>query len=344
MKKRWIALALTALLLCNLSGCKEAPVEVPQEDCGGTGYGVSQKSVLTVQDLYFLRPGVNRSVVAENLGSSLANALEESATDTYRLTDGETLVLTYNVNDKISGAVWTDTAGKKQDFFQYLNDIGIISNYKPDHEETEKEPEKEPETPDETPAPESKPDETPAPETDNNYFSSKRYTYLMADQILKKGVERETVVSALGKPNSFSSITFAKDSYLIDVYNMEDGSTLYLDYGYNRKTLRAVQKAEGSTVKDYIGTWGQEEKPKGYIRFTRNQSVFNTLKKNAKPSEIYRRFGEPDWLEGSADHYRDAYMLLGGEVYYLDFGPNHTGLTAVVLQKANGKVVNYTLK
>ena len=125
---------------------------------------------------------------------------------------------------------------------------------------------------------------------------------------------------------------------------MEDGSVLYLDYGYNRTNLRAVRKVVGTTATDYLGTWGQEEKPEGYIRFTRNQAVFNTLKKNAKPSEIYRRFGAPDWLEGSATRYRDAYMLLGGNVFYLDFGPNHAGLTAVVLQKSDGSVVNYTLK
>lgn len=340
MKKKWIASLLTAILLCNLSGCKEISDGPMTEDCGGTGYGVSQKSVLTVQDLYFLRPGVNRSAVAEQLGSSLVNTLAERTTDTYRLADGETLVLTYNINDKITDAVWTDTAGKKQDFFKYLSDLGILSNYHPDEEE----PEETPEEPETLPVPDPQPEEKPTVDTDSGFFSGKRYSYLMADQILKKGAERETVLSALGRPNSFSSITFAKDSYLIDVYNMEDGSTLYLDYGYARKTLRAVQKAQEGTVTNYIGTWGQEEKPKGYIRFTRNQSVFNTLKKNAKPSEIYRRFGAPDWLEGSADHYRDAYMLLGGEVYYLDFGPNHTGLTAVVLQKANGKVVNYTLK
>ncbi len=347
MKRRWMALLLTGVMLCSLGGCKQAQVQKAKEESGGTGYGVSDKSVLTVQDLYFLRPGTNRSNVNKQLGSSLSYALEESNNDTYRLTDGETLVLTYNENDKIVTAVFTDTAGKKQDFFAYLNELGIISNYQAESG-TVTEPETDPESqPDTQPEPDQSTgttEEQPAVNTDGGYFSSKRYTYEMAEQILKLEVERETVVSAFGKPNSFSSVTFAKDSYLIDVYTMEDGGVLYLDYGYNRTNLRAARLVKGTTATDYLGTWGQEEKPEGYIRFTRNQSVFNTLKKNAKPSEIYRRFGAPDWLEGSATRYRDAYMLLGGDVFYLDFGPNHAGLTAVVLQRSDGSVVNYTLK
>jgi len=353
MKNRWIASLLCLSVLFSLGGCKRELAVKPKEDSGGTGYGVTDKSVLTLQDLYVLRPGAKRSSVNELLGSSLSHAMEEADRDTYRLTDGETLVLTYNYNDQITAAELTDTAGKKQDFFAYLNDLGVISNYKTEND-TPSAPEQQPdEQPDQLPpdvAPDTesehvKPNEQkPSSSADGGYFSSKRYTYEMAAQILKPGEERETVVSAFGKPNSFSSVDFAKDGYLIDVYTMEDGSVLYLDYGYDRIKLRAVRKISGSTATDYLGSWGKEAKPEGYVRFTRNRSVFNTLKRNAKPSEIYRRFGAPDWLEGTSTHYRDAYMLLGGEIFYLDFGPNHAGLTAVVLQKEDGSVVNYTLK
>lgn len=356
MRNRWIASLLCVSVLFSLGGCKRELMEKPKEESGGTGYGVTDKSVLTLQDLYILRPGAKRSNVNQLLGSSLSYALEEADRDIYRLTDGETLVLTYNYNNQIIAAELTDTAGKKQDFFAYLNDLGVISNYKGENDSSadpEQQPEQQPEQPEQslpsveldTESEHVKPNEQkPAASADSGYFSSKRYTYEMAAQILKLEVERETVVSAFGKPNSFSSVDFAKDGYLIDVYTMEDGSVLYLDYGYERIKLRAVRKVSGSTTADYLGTWGKEMKPEGYVRFTRNRSVFNTLKRNAKPSEIYRRFGAPDWLEGSSTHYRDAYMLLGGETYYLDFGPNHAGLTAVVLQKEDGSVVNYTLK
>lgn len=337
MRNRWIAFLLAVTLVCSLSGCKREAVTKEQEESAGTGYGVTQKSALILQDLYFLRPGTARSAVATALGSPGSYALAESSTDTYRLTGGETLVLTYNENDKITEAVYTDTAGKKQDFFSYLKELGILTSYQSSGGATEQEPPAEEE-------PVQKPENEPIINADSGYFSTKRYSYEMAEQLLKEGVERETVVSALGKPNSYSSVTFQADSYIIDVYVMEDGSSLLLDYGYNRTSLRAVQQVKGTFSTTYLGTWGQEEKPNGFYRYTRNQTVFNTLKKNAKPSEIYRRFGEPDWLEGSADHYRDAYLLLNGGVFYLDFGADHSGLTAAVLKKSDGTIVNYTLR
>ena len=351
MKKRWTAAILCFALLLGFSGCKSTPIQKTKEESGGTGFGVINKSVLTMQDLYFLRPGSNRSTVNEKLGSPLSLALEETTDDTYRLTDGETLVLTYNLNQKVIKAELTDTAGKKKDFFAYLNELGIISNYKPEgggstvpsvSEQDPEEPSEPVVQPDEQEVPSVEP--LPAQKPQDGYFSSKRYNYEMAAEILKEGAERETVVSAFGKPNSFSSVNFEKDSYIIDVYTMEDGSVLYLDYGYNRTALRAVRRVSGSQVSAYLGAWGQEAKPEGYVRFTRNQEVFNNLKRNTKPSDIYRRFGAPDWLEGSASRYRDAYMLRDGAVFYMDFGPNHTGLTAVVLQRSDGSVVNYTLR
>lgn len=337
MKKKITALLLCLLLLCCVNSCKSAPVAAKREESGGTGYGVSQKSALTLQDLYVLRPGTDRTEVQNALGSPQTHVIAENNTDTYRLQDGETLVLTYSDRDEIKTAELTDTAGAKQDLFGYLNSLGILKNYSTSEKTELQENEEQPQTP------QGNEPEVTVPNEESGYFSVKRYSYELADQVLQLGIERETVVSALGKPNSFSSVAFTKDSYIIDVYAMDDGSTLYLDYGYTREKLRAVQQAKGSTTANYMGTWGQEEKPSGYIRYTRNQQVFNTLKKNAKPSEIYRRFGEPDWLEGKETRYRDAYQLLNGSVLYLDFGPNHNSLTAAVLEKTNGTVVNYTL-
>ncbi|MBQ8895016.1 MAG: hypothetical protein IJ043_11500 [Clostridia bacterium] len=336
MKYRLIAALLCCLLL--FSSCKEQAVTKEQEESGGTGYGVSQKSAITLQDLYDLRPGTARETVLSALGSAQSFIIAENNTDTYRLADGETLVLTYTEAGKIKTAVLTDTSGKKQDFFGYLNELGILLNYTPGSTVVVEEPDAE------KPEPES-PDETPVVNVDGSgYFSGKQYSYELADQILAIGAERETVVSALGKPNSFSSVSFRKDSYLVDVYSMEDGSTLYLDYGYTRTKLRAVQKIKGGAASNYLGSWEEEEKPSGYLRTARNAQLFSNLKKNAKPSEIYRRFGAPDWLEGNTTRYRDAYQLLDGSVFYLDFGSDHNALTAAVLQKSNGTIVNYTLR
>lgn len=337
MNKKITVLLLCLLLLCSLSSCNRAAIATEREESGGTGYGVSQKSAVTMQDLYGLRPGTDRAEVTAALGSPQTYIIAENNTDTYRLQDGGTLVLTYSDRDEIKTAVFTDTAGAKQDLFGYLNSLGIIKNYVASGEpETEQQPqEDQPNIPKEP--------EVTVPTEDSGYFSNKRYSYELAEQVLRLGIDRATVVSAWGKPNSFSSVTFTKDSYIVDVYAMDDGSTLYLDYGYNREKLRAVQQVKGSAAANYMGTWGQEDKPSGYIRYTRNQQVFKTLKKNTKPSEIYRRFGEPDWLEGNGTRYRDAYQLLNGSILYLDFGPGHNSLTAAVLEKTNGTVVNYTL-
>lgn len=345
MKRRMAALLLCALL--TLSGCAEqAAVQKKTEDSAGTGYGVTQKSALIMQDLYFLRPTTKKEEVLAALGTPQKNdLLAEKGQVEYQLTTGETLTLTYSETGMVENAVFQDTSSRVQDFFSYLSEQGILSGYRPgtatpgQSPEAEKDPGAQEPSGSEPLEPSVKPVVDP-----NGYFSSKRYTYAVAEQILKAGEERETVLSAMGKPNSFGSVAYEKDSYLLDVYTMEDGSVLFLDYGYARTTLRAVQKRSGSSVTTLMGSWGTQEKPSNFVRYTRNQQVFSNLKKNAKPSEIYRRVGEPDWLEGAAERYRDAYQLLGGAVMYLDFGPNHNSLTAVVMQKGDGTIVNYTLR
>lgn len=334
---------LMAVLLCVaslLSGCSRQAEEQKRENSAGTGYGVSQKSAIMMQDLYTLRPGTNREEVIRLLGSPQSFLMAENNEDTYLLSTGETVAIVYNERNKIESALYHDSSGRKQDFFAYLNKLGILTNYHPgESAPSDQEQTPQPETPS-VPEPEN-PVATPG---EGGYFSSSQYRYELAEQILKLGEDRETILSAFGKPNGYSSVSFAKDSYLVDAYSMEDGSTLLLDYGYARTKLRAVQQIKGSAATSYLGTWGQEQKPTGYIRYTRNQQVFGNLKKNTKPAEIYRRIGDPDWLEGTADRYRDAYQLLNGAVFYLDFGPNHNSLTAAVLQKGDGTIVNYTLK
>ena len=266
--KKWMALLLCGVLLCAAGGCRKTEEARVREDSAGTGYGVSQKSALIMQDLYILKPGLSRDTVQESLGSPQTFVVSESNNDTYRLTGGETVELQYSKAEKLETAVYTDSSGVEQDFFQYLSDLGILKSYTGSGSSNDNP------SGGSSGGAEENGDEDEAgsvPGAETSYFSTERYSYELAEEILELGVQRETVVSALGKPNSFSSITFEKDSYLIDVYIMEDGSSLYLDYGYNRSTLRAVRRVSGTTSSSYLGTWGQEEKPEGFIRMTRSQ-------------------------------------------------------------------------
>lgn len=332
--KKIIALLLCISLAAGFSGCKKEEKTSAREESGGTGYGTARTGALIEQDLYFLRPYAERAAVEEALGSPQTFVISDGNSCTYRLSKGEELTLKYTEADKLESAQYKDAEGKTQDLFAYLNSIGVLVNYSSGETvEPEKQPEQEKEPTQEQPEQEQ-----------GGYFSQKKYSYAMAEQILKVGALRETVISALGKPNGFSSVDFAKDGYIIDVYLMEDGSTLYLDYGYARTKLRAAQTEKGGNVTTYLGEWGAEPKPDGIYRGDRNRHLFNSLKKNTKPSEIYSRFGAPDWLEGNADHYRDAYLLQDGSVLYMDFGDGHSLLTAASIAKFDGGITPIQLR
>lgn len=334
MKYRLMAMILCLGLL--LGGCKTAEQTAAKEDSGGTGYGAGQKSALTVQDLYFFTHTTTRATVLTNLGSPQESLMSTKAVDTYRLAEGQTLELTYSQREVVETAVYTDENGKTQSLFDYLVQIGILKTVgsAPETPVIDPPAEEDPsaETPD-LPA-----EESPVVSADTNYFSDKTYSYAMAEQILAIGALRETVVSALGKPNRFSSVDFAKDSYIVDVYVMEDGSLLYLDYGYLRNELRAVRKLEGGNAVNYLGTWGTEARPQGFYRITKNETLFSALKKGATPANIYLQFGEPDWLEGSEQSYRVAYQLQVGDILYLEFGTNNNSLSSALIRRSGGTV------
>ena len=334
--KKIIALLLCITLAAGISGCKKEEKAPAREESGGTGYGTSRSGALIEQDFYFLRPYAERAAVEEALGSPQTFVITDGNSCTYRLSKGEEVTLKYTVGDRVESAQYKNAEGKSQDLFAYLNSIGVMVNYS--SSETIE--------PDEQPDQEKEPtQEQPDSEQDQvGYFSQKKYSYAMAEQILQVGALRETVLSALGKPNGFSSVDFAKDGYIIDVYLMDDGSTLYLDYGYARTKLRAARTEKGGKIATYLGEWGAEAKPDGIYRGDRNRYLFNNLKKNTKPSEIYSRFGAPDWLEGNADHYRDAYLLQDGSVLYLDFGDGHSLLTAASIAKYDGGITPIQLR
>lgn len=329
--RKMIAMLLCLTLAAGLSACKKEETAPAREESAGTGYGTSRSSALVEQDLYFLRPYAERSAVEEALGNPQTFVVSAENSCTYRLSKGEEVTLNYTESDKLESAQYKTTDGKSQDLFAYLNSIGVMVNYVSGGApapEQEKEPTQ----------------ETEPVEEELGYFSQKKYSFAMAEQILKVGALRETVVSAFGKPNSFSSMDFAKDGYIIDVYVMEDGSRLCLDYGYARVKLRSARIEKGGEVETYLGKWEVEPKPDGLYRGDRTRHLFNSLKKNTKPSEIYSRFGAPDWLEGSADRYRDAYLLQDGSVLYMDFGEGHSLLTAASILKNDGGITPIQLR
>ena len=344
MNKRMLSFFLCMILLLNASGCKKKAPDYEREDSGGTGFGVIQKSAILEQDLYFFSVSTTRSEVLTALGSPQSYMISDGNTYTYRLQDGATLALTYNEREVVKTAVYTTAAGEKNDLFEYLVSIGILKSSTSQNGNAGNTGVGNQTNPQGSEQGGASSGVQSGQTEEGGYFASKRYSYSLAEQILKVGVSRETVVSALGKPNSYSSVSFKKDSYLIDVYTMDDGSNLYLDYGYARENLRAVRMVKGSEASVYLGSWGEEEKPKGFYRETKNLNLFNTLKKNAKPSEIYQQYGAPDWFEGTEGNYRDAYQLLDAAVLYLNFGAGHGSLASASLQKADGTVSAYSLR
>ncbi len=350
MKQRILSLFLCAALIISLSACKKEAEVSEKEESAGTGFGVTQKSALTQQDLYFFSVTTTKNDVLTALGSPREYLVSDGNTFTYTLQDGSSLKLTYSERDLVKTAVYTDPAGKSRDLFEYLVSIGVLTSYSGNNqggntgvgENT---------TPvgETAPPPKTDPAEEGKTELELQieaaaFFSNKRYSYTIADQIVKVGAERETVLSALGKPNSLSSVSFKENSYVIDVYVMEDGSSLQLDYGYTRSTLRAARKVAGSTIENYVGEWGEESMPQNFYRYTRNGNLFANLKKGTTPADFYKTYGAPDWYEGTAQNYRDAYQLLDGSVLLLNFGSAHNSLASAVMRKADGKVSVYPVR
>lgn len=352
MKQRILSLFLCIALLLSLSACQKKQGAVAlKEDSADTGFGVTQKSALTQQDLYFFSVTTTKNEVLTALGSPREYLVSDGNTFTYLLQDGSTLKLTYSERDLVKTATYIDPAGKSQDLFDYLVSVGVLTSYSGNSQQTGNTGVGENTTPVGQDAPAEKPDPEDEGKTELElkieaaaFFSDKRYSYTIAEQIVKVGAERETVLSALGKPNSLSSISFKENSYVIDVYVMEDGTTLQLDYGYTRSTLRAARKIAGSLTENYVGTWGEEAMPQNFYRYTRNLNLFSKLKKGITPAECYKTYGAPDWYEGTPQNYRDAYQLLDGSVLVMNFGANHNSLASATLRRGDGKVSVYPLR
>lgn len=366
--KRALLISLCLILCFSMSGCKKSSREENRkENSAGSGYGVSQKSIIGINDLYFFSVNTTKEQVLAALGSPQKYTIAAEGAVSYLLETGATLQLIYDDRDVVKSAIYTDESGKEQNLFTFLVEQGVLESAgaTSNHQNTGvgdqatqaggtgnavKNPASDPTGGNEAggEATEKNPtagNKAPGADgADEQYFATERYSLDIASKLLVAGAKRQKILSALGKPNGYSSISFERESYLIDVYYMQNGSVYYLDYGYARESLRAVRVVKGSSVTVLFGKWGQEEKPKDFFYATRNLTGFSSLKKGARPSEIYRRFGDPDWYEGSASGYKDAYQLMGGAVLYLDFGAGHSGLKSATVRQKNGAIIPYTLR
>lgn len=340
MKQRFLAIVLCLLIIFCGSGCQKIEREEKRESSGGSGYGAVQKSVLTLQDLYFFHYSATRQEVLERLGTPHESMLTEDNGAKYRLEDGSVLKVVYSQRDTVQTAELTDPSGMKQSLFDYLISLGILKTVSPSGGQSQVPSEDHPPV-EELPAPQT-PVEQPKEET--GYFSSRTYSYALAEQILKEGALRETVLSAFGKPNRYGSVNYQEDGYLIDVYVMEDGSVLYLDYGFMRKSLRAVRKVKEGDSSDYLGSWGMEEKPQGFYRITKGRGLFTSVKKGSTPAALFKRFGDPDWLSGDETHWKAAYQLQNNEVLYFDFGESASSLSNAHILKGDGSIAVFPLR
>ena len=175
------------------------------------------------------------------------------------------------------------------------------------------------------------------PVIQTGYFASGSYDKSIFDNSLTIGMSRNSVLDNIGKPNYYSSSNFKNDSYIIDCYVLNDGTTLYLDYGYSREYLRCARTEKSGIYSAYLGTWSIQSKPGGFTHDLISQTMLDALRKDMVPSTVYSMLGEPHWYEGSSSRYRDAYELIDGTIAYLDFGSAHNKLSTITLLDISGK-------
>lgn len=328
-------LPILTIVILMLGGCKPAEdtrLSVGTEDGGGSGYGTSASSVLQLSDFY----GVAQSSTRDNnlliLGTPMYSL---GQSDTYTLTDGSQIVLTYNDRGTLIDTLYTEfETGKSYSLFDKLVLIGVLQGQS--HSESGS----------------GSTDELTTPSTDTSgptvsnvpAFSSKTYNRADFDGKLSLYLDRNTVLSTFGYPNSFKGRTYKYDSYIVDCYNLSDGTQLLLDYGYDRTSLRCAAIISGGMTKTYLGSWAAQSKPADFVRTRISLNSVTTLSKGTAPQKVYESLGEPQWFEGKASDYKEVYMLTDGSYIYLIFDSAHTALTGAYQLKADGTRLEVTLK
>lgn len=358
--KKTVGLSLVVSIgLTVLAGCKSAPsggTGFRLEDSAFTGYGAAAKGTLTIEDFFFLSKGTSREVVSNAIGTESYLQNNESSQAVYELASGDHIVLEYDKDERISGAVYGYSNGDDEDFLQMLVELGILrstntvdissgsnggqsttpsdnTDSPSDNSPTDDQPD------DETEINIKNPSDTTGstPVVQTGYFASGSYDKALFDNALSIGMSRNTVLDNIGKPNFYYSSNFKNDSYIVDCYVLSDGSTLYLDYGYSREYLRCARTEKSGIYTVYLGTWSVQSKPGGFTRDLISQTMIDALRKDMVPSTVYSLLGEPHWYQGSSARYRDAYELIDGTIAYLDFGSAHNKLTTITLIDISGK-------
>lgn len=356
---KFVATAIITATLLSCGGCKKAEpgAEYPKENAGGTGYGAAVKSELYIEDFYFLTLGTEKSKIELLAGNAHYYRDNNELLPVYTLNNGDSISLTYDEkNSTTVNAVYTYSEDQQTEgFFDILVSLGVLksSGQESDTPITvvpgdstsvddvpDVTPDDEPDTPtDETP-------DTPSVQTPSvqipsqgAHFASGMYNFTIIEPVLTPDLPRSSVLTAIGKPNYYFSHNFSTDSYIIDCYNLNDGSKLFLDYGYERLRLRCAAVYKNGTYTSILGTpWSVQSKPEGFTRTTVSRNVLNKLSKNSTPAKVYASLGEPSWYEGSRGSYNDIYMLTDGAQAVFNFGSAHNKLTSITIKEIDGSV------
>lgn len=356
MNKRVIATIAAIIILFSVCGCKKVDLKdtYEKENAGGTGYGAIIKSALYIDDFYFLTHSTAKTDVDIILGNAHYWKNNDMLSPVYYLNNGDTISITYDEREnRIESASYIYSTGETVNFFDILVELGLLkSTY--DNEgngptviipSTDPSKEDEQNNPtDDKPNNAVKPDSSNDENANNNHqtviqgdlFATGMYNLTLIEAVLTPNLPRSAVLSAVGKPNYFYSQTFANDSYIVDCYNLNDGSKLYIDYGYERDNLRCAAVYKGGTYTSIVGSWSVQQKPNGFTRTTVTDEKIKRIKKNMTPLEVYEILGEPSWYEGTRGNYNDVFALTSGGYAYLNFGTAHNKLTNVSIKGADG--------
>ena len=330
--KKLIAICLALLLLAGCKPADEAPIRLGSEDGGGTGYGSVAGSTLTVQDFFSVVRGAPRADLWKLLGSPQYDFADDALNDQYTLSDGSRISLQYNkTTQTLFAATYTDAAsGKTIDFFEKLVELGVLRDAGSNNTT--------PSSPSTPSAPSTEGGEMVDLPDDSPKFQKKSHDISIFEQSLSLYADRITILTIIGLPSGYASYNYQKDGYILDVYTLSDGRVLYLDYGYGRKTLRgATIKHLNGAKSVFLGAASPQGRPGDFARPEQTVSQFTALKAGMTAEEVYRTVGDPHWLEGSANNYRDAYRLMDGRIVYLSFSAGHATLSSVSVYGADGR-------
>ncbi len=357
-------LSIILIMLMFMTSCSKPELTegYQTENAGGTGYGASVKSALYIDDFYFLTVGTQKSVIDLIIGSAHYCRDNNELMPVYTLNNGDKIAITFDEQKStVLTAEYTYSDGEKESFFDILVDIGVLASSTQETTDTtvqlpsgdtnstgDDNTVEIPDNIDDIPVIPDNPNNTETEEkhtaVQGEVFATGMYNLTLIEAVLEIGMPRSSILAVVGKPNYYFSTTFTNDSYIIDCYNLNDGSKLYLDYGYGRDNLRCAAVYKNGTYTSILSSsWTAQSKPEGFTRTTVDSSRIKSLKKNLTPAKVYASFGEPSWYEGNRGSYNDVYALNDGSYAYLNFGSAHNKLTSVSIKGADGTVTVITL-